>query len=65
MTAKKLNTWSEALRFSANNEAARIILANPDKYPGIMQIWARLYRKLTTVEQEYKTQGLPRSSDKP
>jgi len=45
---KKLNTWSEA-----NDEASRIILADPDKYPGIMQVWARLYRKITTVEQEY------------
>jgi hypothetical protein len=45
---KKLDTWSEA-----NDEASRIILSNPDKYPGIMQVWARLYRKLTTVEQEY------------
>ncbi len=62
---KKLDTWSEA-----NDQASRIILANPDKYPGLMQVWARLYLKLTTMEQEYcaeakKTQGLPLSHGKP
>jgi hypothetical protein len=46
MTTAKLRT-SE--RYATQNEAAaRAILADPDRYPGLPAIWARMY--LSRVE---------------
>lgn len=48
MTPRKFAATS-----AANDEAARIFLADPVKHAGLRLLWARLYLGLTTIEREY------------